>query len=93
MLYSEHAFKNVWSTLLQVSCNYYVYVCDLGVAKLQQQSDAIKTSKGPGAGTIPYKAPEMFTDNKRTLKVDMHSSFESVAETNKWTLLLLDCSG
>lgn len=56
---------------VMVTRDYFVYVCDLGVAKLQLHT--IKTSKGPGAGTVAYKAPEMFSEDKRTIKVDIYS--------------------
>ena len=46
----------------QVTDSYCAYVCDLGVAKLQNQLATIHTSEGVGAGTVPYKAPEMFCD-------------------------------
>lgn len=48
-------------------------MCDLGVAKLQDQLASIKTSKGSGAGTAPYKAPEMFMDAKRSWQADIYS--------------------
>ena len=48
-------------------------MCDLGVAKLQDQLATLKTCKGPGAGTVPYKAPEMFIDAKRSRQVDIYS--------------------
>ena len=35
-------------------------MCDFGVAKLQDHLATIKTSKGSGAETVPYKAPEKF---------------------------------
>ena len=58
---------------IQVSWDYHAYVCDLGVAKLQNQLATIKTSKGSGAGTVPYKAPEMFMDAKRSWQADIYS--------------------
>ena len=48
-------------------------MCDLGVAKLQNNLATVKTSKGSGAGTAPFKAPEMFVDAKRSWQVDIHS--------------------
>ena len=58
---------------IQVSHTYSAYVCDLGLAKIQEKLGTIKTTKGVGAGTIPYKAPEMFTSAKRSTPVDMYS--------------------
>ena len=48
-------------------------MCDLGVAKLQNKIAIIKTSRGTGAGTIAYKAPEMFMVSKRSTPVDIYS--------------------
>ena len=48
-------------------------MCDLGLAKLQNHLATIKTSKGCGAGTVPYKAPEMFYDGKRSTPADIYS--------------------
>ena len=45
-------------------------------------------SKGVGAGTVPYKAPEMFHDCRRTAAVDMYSLgcvlIELFAERKIW---------
>ena len=60
-------------SIQQVEHNYHAYVCDLGVAKLQDQLATLKTCMGPGAGTVPYKAPEMFRDAKRSRQVDIYS--------------------
>ena len=49
---------------VQVTKTYSAHVCDLGVARIQEKLATIRTSKGTGAGTIPYKAPEMFTSAK-----------------------------
>ena len=37
-----------------------VYVCDMGIAKVKQVSEATVTSVSKGPGTYPYMAPEMF---------------------------------
>ena len=50
-----------------------VYICDLGVAKLSNVGATLCTSKGEGAGTIPYKAPEMFHSARRGSAVDIYS--------------------
>ena len=51
----------------------HVYICDLGVAKLQYHLASLHTSKGEGAGTIPYKAPEMFQAHRRSTPADIYS--------------------
>ncbi|KAL5474669.1 hypothetical protein EMCRGX_G026652 [Ephydatia muelleri] len=56
-----------------VTKTYSAHVCDLGVARIQEKLATIRTSKGTGAGTIPYKAPEMFTSAKQSTPVDMYS--------------------
>ena len=48
-------------------------MCDLGVAKLQDQLATIKTSKGSGTGTVPYIATDMLMDAKRSWQADMYS--------------------
>ena len=53
--------------------NYETFICDLGVAKLQERLSTIKTSKAYGAGTLPYQAPEMFVESKRTTAVDIYA--------------------
>ena len=58
---------------VQVTKTYSAHVCDLGVARIQEKLATIRTSKSTGAGTIPYKAPEMFTSAKRSTPVDMYS--------------------
>eukprot|EP00731_Ephydatia_muelleri_P000709 Em0001g709a len=55
------------------SSDLHVFVCDLGVAKLQSKIAIHKTSRGPGAGTVAYKAPEMFRDSRRSTLVDIYS--------------------
>ena len=40
---------------------------------MQNKIAIIKTSKGPGAGTVAYKAPEMFMDSKCSTPVDIYS--------------------
>ena len=50
-----------------------VYICDMGVARLQEALATILTSRGQGAGTISYKAPEMFIAAKRSTPVDNYS--------------------
>ena len=57
----------------KVTSNAEAYVCDLGVAKFQNILGTIKTSKGPGAVTVPYKAPEVFMDGKRSTPVDIYA--------------------
>ncbi|KAL5488801.1 hypothetical protein EMCRGX_G017801 [Ephydatia muelleri] len=49
---------------IMVTGSHHDYVCDLGLARLQDVLATIKSSKGCGAGTVPYKAPEMFYDGK-----------------------------
>ncbi|KAL5488948.1 hypothetical protein EMCRGX_G017977 [Ephydatia muelleri] len=58
---------------IMVTGSHHVFVCDLGLAKLQNHLATIKTSKGCGAGTVPYKAPEMFYDGKRSTPADIYS--------------------
>ena len=55
------------------SSDLHVFVCDLGVAKIQNKLAINKTSKGPGAGTVAYKAPEMFKASRRSTPVDIYS--------------------
>eukprot|EP00731_Ephydatia_muelleri_P031428 Em0022g942a len=55
------------------SSDLHVFVCDLGVAKLQSKLAIHKTSRGPGAGTVAYKAPEMFRDSRRSTPVYIYS--------------------
>ncbi|KAL5481464.1 hypothetical protein EMCRGX_G021625 [Ephydatia muelleri] len=55
------------------SSDLHVFVCDIGVAKLQSKLAIHKTSRGPGAGTVAYKAPEMFRDSRRSTPVDIYS--------------------
>ena len=45
----------------------------LGVARLQNELATLKTVKGCGAGTVPYKAPEMFSTGKRSTPADIYS--------------------
>lgn len=45
----------------------------MGVAKLQEQLATVATSRGQGAGTLSYKAPEMFIATKRSTPVDIFS--------------------
>ena len=40
---------------------------------MQDVLATIKSSKGCGAGTVPYKAPEMFYDGKRSTSADIYS--------------------
>ena len=49
------------------------YICDLGIAKLQDLVATLHTSKGQGAGTPLYKAPEMFVLSKRSTPADIYS--------------------
>ncbi|KAL5494031.1 hypothetical protein EMCRGX_G015300 [Ephydatia muelleri] len=58
---------------IMVTGSHHVFVCDLGLARLQNHLATIKTSKGCGAGTVPYKAPEMFYDGKRSTPADIYS--------------------
>ena len=58
---------------IQVTGSHHVYVCDLGLARLQEVLATIKSSKGCGAGTVPYKAPEMYYDGKRSTPADIYS--------------------
>ena len=55
------------------SSDLHVFVCDLGVAKLQSKLAIHKTSRGPGAGTVAFKAPDMFRDSRRSTPVDIYS--------------------
>ena len=50
-----------------------VYICDMGVARLQETLATILTSRGQGARTILYKAPEIFIAAKRSTPVDNYS--------------------
>eukprot|EP00731_Ephydatia_muelleri_P023454 Em0015g1037a len=58
---------------IMVTGSHHVFVCDLGLARLQNHLATIKTSKGCGAGTVPYKAPEMFYDGKISTPADIYS--------------------
>eukprot|EP00731_Ephydatia_muelleri_P038227 Em0685g1a len=62
-----------WILQKVTSSDLHVFVCDLGVAKLQSKLAIHKTSRGPGAGTVAYKAPEMFRDSRRSTPVDIYS--------------------
>ena len=59
--------------LLVTSSHLHVFVCDLGVAKLQNKIATIKSSRGTGAGTIAYKALEVFMVSKRSTPVNINS--------------------
>ena len=48
-----------------------VYVCDMGIAKVKQVSEATVTSVSKGPGTYPYMAPEMFKKSHRGTPVDI----------------------
>lgn len=48
-------------------------MCDLGLAQLQNQLGTVKTAEGCGAGTLPYKAPELFHTGKRSTPADIYS--------------------
>lgn len=48
-------------------------LCDLGIAKVKQLSEATVTSDCKGPGTYPYMAPEMFTMSHRGPAVDIYS--------------------
>ena len=43
------------------------------MAKLSNVGATLRTSKGEGAGTAPYKAPEMFHSARRGSAVDIYS--------------------
>ena len=49
------------------------YICDLGIAKLQNVVVSLHTSKGQGAGTPLFKAPEVFVPAKRSIPADIYS--------------------
>ena len=80
--------KGIFFLYPQVTDSCSAYLCDLGVAKLQNQLATIHTFKGVGAGTVPYKAPEMFHDCRRTAAVDIYSMgcvlIELLAERKIW---------
>eukprot|EP00731_Ephydatia_muelleri_P012837 Em0007g147a len=61
------------ANIMITSSDLHVFVCDIGVAKLQSKLAIHKTSRGPGAGTVAYKAPEMFRDSRRSTPVDIYS--------------------
>ena len=48
-------------------------MCDMGVTKLKQASEATVTCTAKGPGTYPYMAPEMFKKAKRSVAVDIYS--------------------
>ena len=50
-----------------------VFVCDMGIAKVKQITDATVTCASKGPGTFPYMAPEMFKASRRGAAVDMYS--------------------
>jgi serine/threonine protein kinase len=50
-----------------------VFVCDMGIAKVKQLTDASVTCVGNGPGTFPYMAPEMFKACRRGSAVDIYS--------------------
>lgn len=62
-------------TIMQVTDDLKeVYICDMGLSKLKEASQATVTtvSKGP-TGTYPYMAPEMFGQGHRGTAVDIYS--------------------
>ena len=73
------------------SSDLHVFVCDLGVAKLQSKLAIHKTSRGPGAGTVAYKAPEMFRDSRRSTPVDIYSFGCVIIELFTGKRLILVC--
>ena len=59
-----------------------MYTCDLELAKLHNKMLVIPSSKGSGAGTLAYKAPEMFIDFKRsTPGIYIHLGVSSLRHT------------
>lgn len=59
---------------MQISIDYQeVYVCDLGIARVKQLTEATMTCQSKGPGTFPYMAPEMFTKSHRGPAVDIYS--------------------
>ena len=50
-----------------------VFVCDMGIAKVKQITDASVTCVSKGPGTFPYMAPEMFKASRRGAPVDIYS--------------------
>ena len=51
-----------------------VYICDLGLAKLKDATQATMTTTTQNLmGTYPYMAPEMFTVGHRSEAVDIYS--------------------
>lgn len=50
-----------------------IFVCDMGIAKIKQLTDATVTCATKGPGTFPYMAPEMFRASRRGAAVDIYS--------------------
>lgn len=67
------AYKVKWIISQVTSSDLHVFVCDLGVAKLQNKLAINKTSKVLSAGTVAYQAPEMFRASRRSTPVDIYS--------------------
>ena len=64
----------IYDLYMQVSRNgLTAYVCDLGLAMVRHQMSVLCIQKGQGAGTVCYKAPEMFSDSKRSTPLDIYS--------------------
>ena len=51
----------------------HAYICDLGIAKLHNVLASQCTTRGQGAGTPIYKAPEMFICAKQSTPVHIYS--------------------
>ena len=52
-----------------------VYVCDMGISKLQITMQTITTASRSPKGTYPYMAPDMFTvEGHRGTAADVHSA-------------------
>ena len=59
---------------MQVGIGYKeVVICDMGIARVKQLTEATVTCDRRGAGTYPYMAPEMFTKSHRGPAADIYS--------------------
>ena len=59
---------------MQVGIGYKeVVICDMGIARVKQLTEATVTCDRRGAGTYRYMAPEMFTKSHRGPAADIYS--------------------
>jgi len=73
--YNFHISFIIVTSSLQVTANLEgVYICDMGIAKLREASQAtVTTATAHMKGTYPYMAPEMYGPNRRGTAVDVYA--------------------